>query len=122
MKQQRTAWVECARPITATAAGGCSGRPACSVICLPLSLQALSDPVANTKKCLDKLLNTAFVHVIDAPSLALIMPVIEVQPWSRCQDRVWPPNHGLAWVSVRLKTAQPRARNEPLPLSATFIA
>ena len=38
---------------------------------------ALDDPVENTRKCLTALLETAFVHVIDAPSLALIMPILE---------------------------------------------
>ncbi|EGD82362.1 hypothetical protein PTSG_11954 [Salpingoeca rosetta] len=40
-------------------------------------LKALSDPVTYTEKCLTKLMNMAFVHVIDSPSLALIMPVME---------------------------------------------
>ena len=42
------------------------------------STQALNDPVLHTQKCLNKLLNTAVVHVIDAPSLALIMPIVQV--------------------------------------------
>ena len=37
-------------------------------------LRALYDP-DNTKDALEALLNTNFVHSIDAPSLSLIMPV-----------------------------------------------
>ena len=44
---------------------------------VPTILKALNDPVTHTERCLTKLLNMAFVHVIDSPSLALIMPVIE---------------------------------------------
>eukprot|EP00730_Choanoeca_flexa_P001140 TRINITY_DN10497_c0_g1_i2.p1 TRINITY_DN10497_c0_g1~~TRINITY_DN10497_c0_g1_i2.p1 ORF type:complete len:1451 (+),score=418.59 TRINITY_DN10497_c0_g1_i2:149-4354(+) len=44
---------------------------------VPTILKALNDPVTYTQKCLNKLLNTAFVHIIDAPSLALIMPIVQ---------------------------------------------
>lgn len=44
---------------------------------VPVLLEALQNPSDKTKKCLQKMLNTKFVHFIDAPSLALIMPVIE---------------------------------------------
>ena len=30
----------------------------------------------STRKCLDKLLNTAFIHDVDAPSLALVLPLV----------------------------------------------
>ncbi|CAG5130066.1 unnamed protein product, partial [Candidula unifasciata] len=40
-------------------------------------LEALQDPTRKTTVCLEKLLQTKFVHVVDAPSLALIMPVIQ---------------------------------------------
>ena len=44
---------------------------------VPILLEALQDPANKTHKCLVAMLNTKFVHFIDAPSLALIMPVIE---------------------------------------------
>lgn len=40
-------------------------------------LAAIDDPSKHTKKCLRVLLETAFIHVIDAASLALIMPILE---------------------------------------------
>ena len=43
----------------------------------PIILDALSDPNKHTVACLQALLNTSFVHFIDAPSLALIMPTLE---------------------------------------------
>lgn len=39
-------------------------------------IAALSDPNAKTKDGLDALMNTSFVHRIDAPSLALIVPIL----------------------------------------------
>ncbi|XP_053962827.1 eIF-2-alpha kinase activator GCN1 isoform X1 [Anastrepha ludens] len=44
---------------------------------VPILLKALEDPSKNTSVCLHSLLQTKFVHFIDAPSLALIMPVVE---------------------------------------------
>lgn len=44
---------------------------------VPVLLKALEDPSKNTSKCLHSLLETKFVHFIDAPSLALIMPVVQ---------------------------------------------
>ncbi|KAI1293700.1 eIF-2-alpha kinase activator GCN1 [Halotydeus destructor] len=44
---------------------------------VPMLLEALEDPANKTQKCLSVMLNTKFVHFIDAPSLALIMPCIE---------------------------------------------
>ena len=40
-------------------------------------LEALQDPALKTQKALQVLLETKFVHFIDAPSLALIMPVVQ---------------------------------------------
>ena len=42
---------------------------------VPVLLQALSDPDKNTQAALDNLLGTAFVHYIDAPSLALVCTI-----------------------------------------------
>lgn len=44
---------------------------------VPVLLRALEDPSKNTSVCLHSLLQTKFVHFIDAPSLALIMPVVQ---------------------------------------------
>ncbi|XP_073812308.1 lethal (3) 80Fj [Musca autumnalis] len=44
---------------------------------VPVLLKALEDPSKNTSICLQNLLQTKFVHFIDAPSLALIMPVVQ---------------------------------------------
>merc|ERR1740131_818046 len=44
---------------------------------VPVLLGALQDPGKRTGTCLQTLLDTKFVHFIDAPSLALIMPVVQ---------------------------------------------
>ena len=51
---------------------------------VPILLEALQEPTKRTTLCLQKLLATKFVHFVDAPSLALIMPVIQ----RAFQDRV----------------------------------
>ena len=44
---------------------------------VPTLLEALQDPTKKTTTSLQRLLDTKFVHFIDAPSLALIMPVVQ---------------------------------------------
>uniref|UniRef100_A0AAG5CZ96 TOG domain-containing protein n=1 Tax=Anopheles atroparvus TaxID=41427 RepID=A0AAG5CZ96_ANOAO len=44
---------------------------------VPELLKALEDPSGRTSASLQSLLETKFVHFIDAPSLALIMPVVQ---------------------------------------------
>ena len=44
---------------------------------VPVLLEALQDPTRKTTVALQSLLDTKFVHFIDAPSLALIMPVVQ---------------------------------------------
>ncbi|CAH8486790.1 unnamed protein product [Dicrocoelium dendriticum] len=44
---------------------------------VPLLTNCLQDPLADRMPCLLALRDTCFVHVLDAPSLALILPVIQ---------------------------------------------
>jgi hypothetical protein len=43
---------------------------------VPMLLAAIADPAANNKHALDTLLATVFVNTVDAPSLALLIPVV----------------------------------------------
>lgn len=52
----------------------------------PTIMAALSDPANKTSACLEALLQTAFVHVIDAPSLAVLMPVLQRALVDRASD------------------------------------
>ena len=45
-------------------------------VLVPVLLEALADPSNKAQTCLQALLDTEFVHVIDPPSLALIMPTL----------------------------------------------
>ena len=44
---------------------------------VPVLLEALADPSNKAQTCLKALLETEFVHVVDPPSLALIMPTLQ---------------------------------------------
>jgi HEAT repeat protein/uncharacterized membrane protein YgcG len=44
---------------------------------VPLLLEAMSDIAGKSQNCLQMLLQTQFVHTVDAASLALIMPIVE---------------------------------------------
>ena len=43
---------------------------------LPLVIRAIRSPQSETEECLDRLMETTFVNSMDAPSLAVILPVI----------------------------------------------
>ena len=46
-------------------------------VLVPILLAALNDPSTNTKRALSALIHTSFVHSIDPPSLALIVPIVK---------------------------------------------
>lgn len=70
---------------------------------MPVLIQAIYDPDKNTIAALDALLSTSFVHVIDVPSLALIMPILA----RALKDRK---------TEVKKKSAQVRRRRDFSPL------
>jgi HEAT repeat protein len=43
----------------------------------PVLLKALTDPADGTQRALQALIQTEFLHAIDAPSLALILPIVQ---------------------------------------------
>jgi hypothetical protein len=43
---------------------------------VPVLLAALNDPTVHTKRALQDLMRTSFVHSVDPPSLALIIPIL----------------------------------------------
>lgn len=53
---------------------------------VPVLLDSLSDPSNRAQACLQALLETEFVHVIDPPSLALIMPTLKRTMEARSTD------------------------------------
>jgi hypothetical protein len=44
---------------------------------VPILLKALDNPTAHSAEVLDALINTSFVHHIDAPSLSLLIPILD---------------------------------------------
>jgi HEAT repeat protein len=44
---------------------------------VPVLLKALIDPTAKTQAALTRILRTSFSHVLDGPSLALVVPILE---------------------------------------------
>jgi HEAT repeat protein len=46
----------------------------------PVLLAALNDPATHTKRALQDLMRTSFVHSVDPPSLALIIPILRKLP------------------------------------------
>lgn len=44
---------------------------------VPVLLAALNDPTTHTKRALQDLMRTSFVHSVDPPSLALIIPILK---------------------------------------------
>lgn len=75
---------------------------------MPVLIQAIYDPDKNTIAALDALLSTSFVHVIDVPSLALIMPILS----RALKDRK---------TEVKKKSAQVRPRRHFSPYFLTEI-
>ena len=57
-----------------------------STALVPVLLRGIADPSSHTNTCLQELLATEFVHIVDAPSLALIMPILQQALGLRSSD------------------------------------
>ena len=55
---------------------------------VPVLLAALNDPTMHTKRALQDLMRTSFVHSVDPPSLALIIPMSVTHPTHKQSSRV----------------------------------
>ena len=61
---------------------------------VPVLLAALNDPSAHTKRALAALIHTSFVHSIDPPSLALIVPIVRKVAFSAHTQFLTTDDHG----------------------------
>ncbi|KAF9987092.1 translational activator of GCN4 [Modicella reniformis] len=75
LTDSHTAVQEAAR-LALTQFGQVISNPEIQVL-VPIMMAALCDPNTKTHPALTALLGTSFVHYIDAPSLALVMPILE---------------------------------------------
>ncbi|KAF5401197.1 hypothetical protein PHET_05421, partial [Paragonimus heterotremus] len=90
---------------------------------VPLLTSCLQDPLADKMPCLLALRDTCFVHVLDAPSLALIVPVIQRAFADRSTEarktaaQIFGNLHSLA----RKEELQPYVANIMPPLKACLL-